>query len=137
MAGKESKRKRKSLFFKGEKERHTAYIYRRKKLRKDRIKYVSEHKTLDVCPVFQEAFRLYKEGDLVASKLFTGYKVNSLLIDANMSNDPVAILPKAEERKNRNPTGGTYNLAKLEKKAWTKTRTKSKQCTRNGECLTG
>ena len=82
-------------------ESRTAYIYRRAGLRRSRAHYSFETVDAEVCPLFKESFRLYRDGDKNAEIKFTGYKVNLQLIDANMSADAMAVLPKRHERRNR------------------------------------
>lgn len=100
-------------------ESRTAYIYRRKGTRKDRARYSFEAVDAEVCPLFKEAFSLYRDGDKQAEMKYTGYKVNLQLIDANMGADAIAVLPKRHERRNRGQRLSTdYNESSLEGRVW-------------------
>jgi len=91
-------RKRMSIEMRGKvNESKPVFIYARKGLRKDRAKYVLELKKLNVDKVFKEAFELYSL-DHEFKDLYTGFKLNTKLIHANLSIDPIGHLPKAASR---------------------------------------
>ena len=92
-------------------ESRVAHVYKRKSLRKCRHKYSFESPNVETCSMFTKAFEMYRKGDEVARKTFTGYKKNMLLIDENLGSDPYSIMPQRVERRNGRGPPATVNVS--------------------------